>query len=105
MDYNGKALLVVGGRSNCGMLGVQLAKLVAVGEIVVVGSKRSEEEIKRYVHGDSQDVLGQIRDIVQDDLVYTFDAVSPLYGPLLALSTLSNTKKDTPARLLLNTHE
>jgi NADPH:quinone reductase-like Zn-dependent oxidoreductase len=104
-DYKGQTLLVVGGGSNCGRFGVQLAKLVGIGKIVVVGSKRSENEIKRYgathvIYRDSEDVLGQIREIVGDDLVYAYDAVNPPEGQLLALNALSNAKKGKLARLL-----
>jgi NADPH2:quinone reductase len=104
-DYKGQTLLVVGGGSNCGRFGVQLAKLAGIGRIVVVGSKRSEEEIRRYgathvIYRDSEDVLGQIREIVGDDLVYAYDAVNPPEGQLLALNALSNTKKGKLARLL-----
>ena len=104
-DYKGQTLLVVGGGSNCGRFAVQLAKLAGIGKIVVVGSKRSEKEIKAYgatqvVYRDSEDVLGQIREIVGDDLVYAFDAVNPPEGQLLALNALSNHKKGKMARLL-----
>jgi NADPH:quinone reductase-like Zn-dependent oxidoreductase len=104
-DYKGKTLLIVGGGSNCGKFGVQLAKLAGIGKIVVVGSKRSEEEVKRYgathvLYRDTEDVLGQIREIVGDDLVYAYDAVNPPEGQLLALNALSNHKKGKLARLL-----
>ena len=104
-DYKGQTLLVVGGGSNCGKFGVQLAKLAGIGKIVVVGSKKSEEEIKRYgathvIYRDSEDVLGQIREIVADDLVYAYDAVNPPEGQLMALDALSSHKKGKLARLL-----
>ena len=104
-DYKGQTLLIVGGGSNCGKFGVQLAKLAGIGKIVVVGSKKSEEEIKGYgathvVYRDSEDVLGQIREIVADDLVYAFDAVNPPEGQMMALDALSSHKKGKLARLL-----
>jgi NADPH2:quinone reductase len=44
-DYAGAALLILGGGSNCGRFGVQLAKTAGIGKIVVVGG--SEEELKK----------------------------------------------------------
>jgi NADPH2:quinone reductase len=104
-DYKGQTLLIVGGGSNRGRFGVQLAKLVGIGKIVVVGSEGSEDEIKRYgathvVYRDSEDVLDQIHEVVGDDLVYAYDAVNPPEGQLLALNALSNAKKGTLASLL-----
>lgn len=104
-DYKGQTLLIVGGGSNRGRFGVQLARLVGIGEIVVVGSEGSEDEIKCYgashvVYRDSKDVLDEIHEVVGDDLVYAYDAVNPPEGQLLTLNALSNAKKGTLASLL-----
>jgi NADPH2:quinone reductase len=45
-DYARTTLLILGGGSNCGRFGVQLAKLAGIGRIVVVGG--SEEELQRW---------------------------------------------------------
>ena len=84
---------------------VQLAKLAGIEKIVVIGSKRSDSEVKSYgatnvIYRDSEDVLGQIRGIADDDLAYAYDAVNPQEGQFLALDELSNTKKGRLARLL-----
>ncbi|KAJ0122997.1 lcohol zinc [Diaporthe amygdali] len=86
-DYANTTLLVVGGGSNCGRFGVQLAKLAGIGRIVVVGG--NEAELKGYGathvldrHGGQDAVLARIRDVV------------------LALNALSSTKKGALARLL-----
>lgn len=104
-DYAGTTLLVVGGGSNCGRFGVQLAKLAGVGRIVVVGGKEAELKglgathvIDR--HGGQDAVLARIRDVVGDDLVYAYDAISPVEGQVLALNALSSSKKGALARLL-----
>lgn len=104
-DYAGTTLLVVGGGSNCGRFGVQLAKLAGIGRIVVVGG--NEAELKglgaTHVldrHGGHDAVLARIRDVVGDDLVYAYDAISPVEDQVLALNALSSTKKGVLARLL-----
>lgn len=104
-DYAGTTLLVVGGGSNCGRFGVQLAKLAGIGRIVVVGG--NEAELKglgaTHVldrHGGQDAVLARIREVVGDDLIYAYDAVSPVEDQVLALNALSSTKKGALARLL-----
>ncbi|RYP17379.1 hypothetical protein DL765_004579 [Monosporascus sp. GIB2] len=104
-DYANTAILIVGGGSNCGRFGVQLAKLAGIGRIVVVGG--DEAELKSFGathvidrHAGYETVLARIRDIVGDDLVYAYDAVSPPDGQLLALNALSSHKKGALARLI-----
>lgn len=104
-DYAGTTLLVVGGGSNCGRFGVQLAKLAGIGRIVVVGG--SEAELKglgaTHVlnrHGGHSAVLARILEVVGDDLVYAYDAVSPVEDQVLALNALSSSKRGALARLL-----
>jgi NADPH:quinone reductase-like Zn-dependent oxidoreductase len=104
-DYAGTSLLVVGGGSSCGKFGVQLAKLAGIGRIVVVGGP--VDELTSYGathvidrHGGHDAVLGRIRDIVGDELLYAYDAVNPPEGQVLAINALSNTKRGALARLL-----
>ncbi|KAH8901479.1 putative alcohol dehydrogenase [Thozetella sp. PMI_491] len=104
-DYAGATLLVVGGGSNCGKFGVQLAKLAGIGHIVVVGG--DEAELKGYGathvldrHGGFDAVLARIRDVVGDDLIYAYDPINPPDGQLLALAALSSHKRGALARLL-----
>ncbi|KAI1267986.1 putative alcohol dehydrogenase [Xylariaceae sp. FL1019] len=102
-DYAGTTLLVVGGGSNCGRFGTQLASLAGIGRIVVVGG--NEEELRSYGathvlnrHGGHDVVLSRVRDIVGDDLLYAFDAIT--HDQILALNALSSTKRGALARLL-----
>jgi NADPH:quinone reductase-like Zn-dependent oxidoreductase len=104
-DYAHTTLLVIGGGSNCGAFGVQLAKLANIGTIVVVGG--DEKKLKSLGathvinrHGGFDKVLSDIRAVVGDDLVYAYDAVSPPEGQMLALNTLSSSKRGALARLL-----
>ncbi|KAJ0418389.1 putative alcohol dehydrogenase [Aspergillus carlsbadensis] len=104
-DYGNTTLLVIGGGSNCGAFGVQLAKLAGIGTIVVVGG--DEEKLKSLGathvidrHGGHDTVLARIRAVVGDDLVYAYDAVTFPDGQLLALNALSSTKRGALARLL-----
>ncbi|KAL5327572.1 hypothetical protein ACEPPN_005273 [Leptodophora sp. 'Broadleaf-Isolate-01'] len=104
-DYASTTVLIVGGGSNCGKFGVQLAKLAGIGRIVVVGGV--DTELKGYGathvldrHGEDSEVLERIRNVVGDELQYAFDAVNPPTGQVLALNALSSTKKGKLARLL-----
>lgn len=104
-DYKGTTLLVVGGGSNCGRFGVQLAALAGIGRIVVVGG--DEIELKSHGathvldrHSSPDEVTARIREIVGDDLLYAYDAINPPAGQTIAINALSSTKKGKLARLL-----
>jgi NADPH:quinone reductase-like Zn-dependent oxidoreductase len=104
-DYANTTILVIGGGSNCGAFGVQLAKLAGIGGIVVVGG--DEAKLKSLGathvidrHGGFEEVLSRIRAVVGDDLVYAYDAVTPPEGQLLALNALSSKRRGALARLL-----
>ncbi|KAL2830214.1 putative alcohol dehydrogenase [Aspergillus cavernicola] len=104
-DYANTAILIVGGGSNCGQFGVQLAKLANIGRIIVVGGDQTKLEsfgathvIDR--HAGYETILAKIRGIVGDDLVYAYDTINPPEGQLLALNALSSSKKGALARLL-----
>ncbi|KAI0470542.1 putative alcohol dehydrogenase [Xylariaceae sp. FL0804] len=98
-------LLVVGGGSNCGRFGVQLARLAGIGRIVVVGG--DERELRRFGathvldrHGGQDAVLARIRALVGDDLLYAFDAINDVEGQLLTVNALSGHSRGKMARLI-----
>ncbi|KAK3346490.1 putative alcohol dehydrogenase [Lasiosphaeria hispida] len=106
-DYASTALLIIGGGSNCGKFAVQLAKLAGIGTIVVVGGAEAalKEMGATHVvdrHGGHDAVLGRVREVVGDDLVYAFDAVNPPGDQILAIDALSSKKRGAMARLLPN---
>lgn len=99
------SILIVGGGSNCGRFGTQLATFAGFGTIVVVGGK--EPELKSFGathivsrHGGHDAVLKNVRDIVGDDLLYAFDAYNAPVNQHLAINALSNSKKGKLARLV-----
>ncbi|KAK8044187.1 hypothetical protein PG993_004211 [Apiospora rasikravindrae] len=104
-DYAGTTLLIVGGGSNNGRFGVQIAALAGIGRIVVVGG--DEAELTSYGathvldrHGGPDAVLVRIRAVVGDDLVYAYDTVNDPAGQTLGLNALSGHKKGVMARLV-----
>lgn len=104
-DYAGTTLLVVGGGSSCGKFGVQLAALAGVGRIVVVGGPAAELRAWGATHvvdrhGGRDAVLARVREVVGDELVYAYDAISPPEGQILALNALASHRKGALARLL-----
>jgi NADPH:quinone reductase-like Zn-dependent oxidoreductase len=103
-NHADQTILIVGGGSNCGKFGVQLAALAGIGRIVVVGGPK--EELLSYGaahvldrHGGHDAVLKRIKDIVGDDLVYAYDTVNPPEEQHLALNALSSHKKGRMARI------
>jgi NADPH:quinone reductase len=104
-DHKGTTVLVVGGGSNCGRWGVQLLKLAGIGRIVVVGG--DEQEMKELGathvidrHGDVDEVLTRVREVVGNDLLYAYDAVNPPSGQVLAARALSTKTRGRLARLV-----
>lgn len=94
------------GGSSCAKFAVQLLRLAQIGQIIVVGGNKAELEGigATYVvdrHGSHHEVLGRIRDLVGDELVYALDVINPPEGLFLAINALSNHKKGRLARLLL----
>lgn len=97
-DYASKTLLIVGGASNCGRFGIQLAKLAGIGRIITVAAKRNEDELKDLGATDvidrhADDVAGLIRKIVGDDLVYALDTINNGPDQHVGVAALSNSKK------------
>lgn len=104
-DYANTTLLIIGGGSNCGRFAVQLAKLVGIGKIVVLGGK--EEELKKWGatqvldrHGGDEVVHSRIKSAVGDDLIYVFDAVNPAETLYVGINALSSTRRGAVARLI-----
>lgn len=104
-NYSDTKILVMGGGSNIGKFAVQLAKLVGIGKIVVVGGK--EEVLKKFGaadvvdrHGTQDEVLSRINKVVPGGFEYVFDAINPPEGQLLGLNAISPDKKGKFVRLL-----
>ncbi|USW52943.1 Putative GroES-like superfamily, alcohol dehydrogenase-like, NAD(P)-binding domain superfamily [Septoria linicola] len=102
--YADASLLIVGGGTNCGRFGVQLAKLAGIGEIVVIGG--DEKELMEWGathvlnrHAGDAKIVEQIRSIVGDELLYAFDTINLPEDQHIAISALSSSRKGTVARL------
>lgn len=98
-DYAAQKVAIVGGGSNVGGLAIQFAKLAGIGAIITVASASKTHFLKNLgathvVARQDSDIEKQVRDIVNDDLLYVFDAVSK-GDYTVGLSLLSNTKKGT----------
>lgn len=104
-DYAATTLLLVGGGSVSGRHAVEVAKLVGIGGIVVVGGdvvKLKEYGTTHVIdrHGSQDVVLDRIREVVGDDLIYAYDVVNMPGGQLVALSAISSHTKGFFTRLL-----
>jgi NADPH2:quinone reductase len=99
-DFAATTLLVVGGGSNTGMATVELARLAGIERIIVVAGIRNQDELKakgasQVIDRHAGDVLGQIRAITGDDLIYAIDTVNPGQEQVIGVAALSNSKKGT----------
>ncbi|KAF5599080.1 zinc-type alcohol dehydrogenase [Fusarium pseudoanthophilum] len=99
-DYSSVSLLVIGGGSNTGRAVVELAKLAGIGKIIVIAGKQNEENLKavgatHVIDRRAPDVLGQIRAITGDELIYAVDTVNAGLDQELGVAALSNKKKGT----------
>ena len=103
-DYASQKLVIVGGGSNSGKLAIQFARMAGVGTIVAVASLGGAAVLESYgathvVARQAADLEAQVREIVDDDLLYVYDTFS--FGDhSLGVSLLSNTQKGTLITLL-----
>lgn len=104
--YEEKTLVIVGGGANCGKFGIQFAKIVGFGRIVVIAGKGGEEELKGYgaTHvvdrfQTNEHIRKEVLEITGGDNVkYLYDALNDDHT--LAVSLLSGEKKGIVAALL-----
>ncbi|KAF5683786.1 zinc-type alcohol dehydrogenase [Fusarium circinatum] len=99
-DYSSISLLVIGGGSNTGRAVVELAKLAGIGQILVIAGKQNEANLKaigatHFIDRRDPDVLGQVRAITGDELIYVVDTVNAGLDQELGIAALSNKKKGT----------
>ncbi|RAH67864.1 zinc-binding alcohol dehydrogenase family protein [Aspergillus aculeatinus CBS 121060] len=107
-DHHATSLLIIGGGSNTGRFGIQLAALAGLGRIIVVGSARSAAEAQRLgathvidrADKSGAEIAAEVRAIVGDDLLYVYDAINPPENQYIGVEALSNTHKGKLARLL-----
>ena len=105
VDLQHEKLLIIGGGSNTGKFGIQLAKWAGIGQIIVVAAVHNEKRLKELgatavIDRHSADVLGDIKGLVGDDLVYAYDTVNGGDGITLAIAALSDSKSGKVASLL-----
>ncbi|KAH8805035.1 chaperonin 10-like protein [Xylogone sp. PMI_703] len=104
-NYQSESILIVGGETATGKLGIQLARLAKFKNIIAVASKSNEALLKSLgaiavierTLGEDK-IVQQIRTIVADDLIYAVYCVGvggKRYEQTLGAKALSNTKKGT----------
>jgi NADPH2:quinone reductase len=104
--YAEKTLVIIGGGSNCGKFGVQLASLVGFGRIIVIAGLNSSKELRNYGathiidrHQSHSEIKKRVLEVTGDDNVgFVYDALNRDHT--LAVSLLSNTQKGVVAALL-----
>lgn len=100
-EGKGKSILIIGGGSNVGKMGIQFAKLAGVERVLVIASTENEEVLRdmgaTHVldrHSSAFTLTTQIQDIVgAEGLTMIYDCVSWDYT--FALSLLSKDKHGT----------
>lgn len=104
--YTVKLLVIIGGGSNCGKFGVQLASLVGFGRIIVIAGLTSAKELRKYGathiidrHQSHSEIKKQVLEVSGDDNVdLVYDASN--HDHTLAVSLLSSTGNGVVAALL-----
>lgn len=99
-ELRNKAILIIGGGSNCGRYAIQFARLSRFSQIITIASARKEAELKdlgaSHVidrHSGFDESVRKVRAITRDELIYVFDAVNMAPKQDLGLAALSNSKK------------
>jgi NADPH:quinone reductase and related Zn-dependent oxidoreductases len=95
-----KAILVIGGGSNCGRFAIEFARMSGFRQIITVAGQRSVAELQELgaTHvidrqASRDEIIRQARGIVGDELVYALDAVNMGLEQDLGLAALSNSKR------------
>lgn len=106
-DYKSTSLLIVGGGSNTGKYGIQLAALAGIGNIIVVAGLKGAADAKALGATHVVDrtktpteIAAEVRGITGDDLLYAFDTINPPSTQIIGVEALSNSKTGKLARLL-----
>jgi NADPH:quinone reductase len=104
-DYAAQSLVIIGGGSNCGKLGVQFASLAGIGKIIVVAAASNASELRSYGatdiidrHASNEEIKSRVQGITGDDLVYVLDTINTEFT--LAVSLLSSTRNGKVVTLL-----
>ncbi|KAJ5113217.1 GroES-like protein [Penicillium angulare] len=106
-DYKGTSLLIIGGGSNTGKFGIQLAALLGIGKIIVVAGLKGAADAKALgaTHVidrtlSATDIAAEVREIVGDNLIYAFDTINKPGDQYVGVEALSNTETGKLARLI-----
>lgn len=106
-DYKSTSLLILGGGSNTGKYGIQLAALAGIGNIIVVAGLRGAADLKALGASHVIDrtkspteIAAEVREITGDNLIYAFDTINPPESQFIGVEALSNSKTGKLARLL-----
>ncbi|KIM93404.1 hypothetical protein OIDMADRAFT_137786 [Oidiodendron maius Zn] len=104
-DYRHTKIAIVGAGSNCGKFGLQFARIANIGTVVAIAAVQGEAELKSLGathvidrHLSNAEIQSRVLQIVGNDLVYVFDAVT--MDHTIAISLLSNRQKGTVAHLV-----
>jgi NADPH2:quinone reductase len=96
----GKAILIIGGGTNCGRFAVQFARMCGFEQIITTVSPRKIDELQELGathvidrHANRDDLVRQIRAMTGDELVYALDTINMGAEQDLGLAALSNSKK------------
>lgn len=106
-DYKSVSVLILGGGSNTGKFGIQLAALAGFGKIIVVAGLKSQADIRALGATHVIDrtktpdkIAEEVREITGDDLIYAYDTINPPDSQFIGVEALSNSKTGKLARLL-----
>ncbi|RAO71425.1 uncharacterized protein BHQ10_007437 [Talaromyces amestolkiae] len=101
IDLQAQTIVIIGGGSSVGRLGIQFARLASIGRIITVASIRNEAELRTLGathvvdrHDTQDSIAKKIHGIVPCDYItHVYDCVS--WDPSLSLLIVSRTKEST----------
>lgn len=95
-----KAILVIGGGSNCGRFAIGFARMCGFEQIITVAARKTANQLQdlgaTHVidrHASRDDIVRQVREIVGDRLVYALDTVNVGPEQEIGLAALSDSKR------------
>lgn len=104
-DYKSQKIVIVGGGTNTGKFGIQLARIAGIGTIIAVAGRTGQVELKELgathvISRHASDIESQVREIVGDELLYVYDTYNSTEGLVHSVNLLSRSRRGKLVRLV-----
>jgi NADPH2:quinone reductase len=104
-DYESQKITIVGGGTNAGRFGIQLAQIAGIGTIIAVAGLAGQDRLKELgathvISRQASDIESQVREIVGDELLYVYDTYNTTDGLAQSARLLSRSNRGKLVRLV-----